>query len=74
MSSQDAVDALLARELDGVRALRNIKSVGVFNEAEVLEWGCIFRWQLQGRANLSMWALGNVFIRARHSKIVNLAQ
>jgi len=30
---------LLARELDGVRMLRNIKSVEVFDEAEVLNGG-----------------------------------
>jgi len=65
---------LLTRELDGVRMLRNIKSVEVFDVAEALEWGCIFRWLLQGSANLSMWMLGEVFIRARHSKVVNLAK
>ena len=44
MSGEDTVDVLLTRELDGVRALRNIKSVEVFDETEVLEWGRIFRW------------------------------
>jgi len=44
MSGEDTVDALLARELDGIRMLRNIKSVEVFDEAEVLEWGRVFRW------------------------------
>jgi len=74
MNGEDTVDALLTRELDGVRALRNIKSVGVFDEAETLEWGCVLRWQLQGFANLCMQALCNVFSRACHSKIVDLAQ
>jgi len=74
MSGQDTVDVLLTRELVGVRMLRNIKSVEVFDEAEALEWGGVFRWQLQGFANLTTRTLGNVFVGARHSKIVNLAQ
>jgi len=39
MCSKDMVDIFLARELDGVRILRNIKSVEVFDKAEVFEWG-----------------------------------
>jgi len=74
MSGYDTVDALLTRKLDGIRALRHIKSVEVFDEAEMLEWGHIFRWQLQGFANLSMQTLGYVLSRARHGKVVNLAQ
>jgi len=74
MSGEDMVDALLTRELDGDRALHNIKSVEVFDKAEMLEWGCFLRWQLQGFANLCTQTLCNVFSRARHSKIVDLAQ
>jgi len=53
MSGEDTANVLLGRELDGVRTLRNIKSVGVFDEAEVLEWGRVFGWQLQGFTNVS---------------------
>jgi len=37
---------LLTREHDDVRMLRNIKSIEILDEAKVLEWGRIFRWQL----------------------------
>jgi len=43
--------------------LRNIWSVEVFDEAEVLEWGRVFRWQLWGLANLSMQMLGDVLTK-----------
>ena len=43
-------------------------------EPKVLEWGHVFRWQLQSFANLIMERLGNVFIRASNSKVVNSAQ
>jgi len=33
--------------------LRDIESIEVFDEAEALEWGRIFRRQLQGFTNLS---------------------
>jgi len=47
MSSEDTVDILLTGELDGVRVLRNVKSIEVIDEPEVLEWGGgVFRWQL----------------------------
>jgi len=44
MSGKDLVDIVLTRELDCIRILRNIKSIEIFDEAEVLEWGRIFRW------------------------------
>jgi hypothetical protein len=54
MSGEDSVDVFPARKFDGIRVLCNIKSVEVLDKAEILEWGCIFRWQLQGFANLSV--------------------
>jgi len=74
MSGEDSVDMFLARKFDGIRVLCNIKSVEVFDKAEMLEWGCIFRWQLQSVANLSMQTLGYFLSRTRHSKIINLTQ
>jgi len=54
--------------------LREVKSIEIVDWPEALEWGRIFRWQLQGFASLIMWLLGDVFIRARNSKAVNLVQ
>jgi len=74
MGSENTVDVFLTRELDGIRMLGNIESVEVFCEAEVLEWGCVFRAQWQSFTDLIMQTLGNVFSRAAYSKVVNLVQ
>jgi len=44
MSSKDAVDIFLTRELDSIRMLRNVKAIEVVEEPEALERGRVFRW------------------------------
>ena len=44
MSSKDAVDTFLTRELDSIRMLRNVKAIEVVEEPEALERGRVFRW------------------------------